>query len=259
MALCGGSGCSQPTDTQPFPGACISFEVVKWSPLGMAANVPTNTAVGLTFSDYPDPDTVNSSSLLVTSGIFWHTGIYRVDLVTKTVNFRTPTPLRPDLGYSVTVFPRLKSLQGCATTQQQRSFHTGALPGPTPPDPPATPFSAVLSIFASSCGGAPCHRAAPEAAVEGTGCLDTPAKGLSLCDLQAYDALVGVSSREVSRLKLVAPNDSSRSFLMRKLLSAERSGPPVPSTPGHRDPPGAGLDESALRTIANWIDSGAAR
>lgn len=253
-----GAGCSQPTDVQPFPGGCISFEAVSWNPRSMAQNVPTNAAVKVTFADYPDPETVNASSLLLTTGIFWHTGIYRVDLLTKTVLFRAPTPLRPDLEYTVTVFPPLRSLQGCGTSLQQRSFRTGEQPTPDPPEPPATPLSAVLPIFAASCSGSGCHRAGADAPTA-DGCLEAPAKGLSLCDTQAYDALVGVPSREVSRLRLVAPHDSSRSFLMRKLLSPDPSGPPVPTTPGHRDPPGSALDETALRTISNWIDTGAVR
>jgi hypothetical protein len=279
LAVTGSPACSTPTDADPFPGACPYFEVVRWSPLGDALDVPLSTPIDLTFSDYPDPDTVGGDTLVLTTGVFWHTGRYTVDLLSKRVRFKTPGTLRTDLTYTITVLPNLRSLQGCPTRREQRSFRTaeeGAAPVPTtsPADPSATSFAAgVLPIFAARCGGAGCHRSVPPApndAADPAGaasCLSAPAKGLSLCDAHAYDALVGVPSRQVSRFLLVHPSDSSRSYLLRKLISAEPSpgaraepgdGPrPLPTTLGHSDPPGAPLPGAELRVIADWIDTGA--
>jgi hypothetical protein len=255
--------CSEPTDVQPYPGRCNAFEPVAWTPAAMARDVPVDTALGVTFTDYPDPDTLNASSMLLTTGIFWHPGLYHVDLVSRTAHFRLTSPLRAGLGYTLTVFPALRSLQGCPTPAQQRSFQTSdAMVTPAAPAAPPT-LRDVLPIFARSCGGVACHRQPADdtggAPAGGDGCLPAPAKGLSLCDAQAWDGLVGVPSKEVSRLKLVAPRDASRSYLLRKLLPGDTPGGAAPTTLGHRDPPGAPLNEAELRVIASWIDGGALR
>ncbi len=265
LLLLAAPACSQPTDVQPFPGHCGPFEVVRFVPAGLAQNVPTNTPIDLFFSDYPDPDTLGTPSLLLTTGVYYHVGTYSADLISKRVRFLTPGALRPFLGYSVNVTPTLRSLQGCPTSAQERNFETGAGPAPVAPAPPAPTFDAVLPVLARSCGGDGCHRSADAgaAATEGGGCLAAPAAGLSLCDAQAFDALVSVRSRQQSRLLRVAPRDSSRSYLLRKLLPASNGDPdnppPVPTTLGHRDPPGAVLPPEDLRLIADWIDGGAVR
>ncbi|MEA2701066.1 MAG: hypothetical protein QOI66_5337 [Myxococcales bacterium] len=254
-------GCSDPSDVQPFPGHCGVFEIVDVTPADMALDVPTNTPIDLIFSDYPDPDSLGGSSglsLVLTTGVFYYTGTYSVDLIDKRVRFRTPSPLRPFLGYSLNLTGMLRSLQGCSTMPRQTSFETGGGTSPAAAVPPATTFDQILPLFAHSCGGSACHR---QSESHGGGCLDAPASGLSLCDAEAYDALVGVPARQLSRLQRVAAHDASRSYLLRKLLPSSSddpaNAPPVPTTLGHRDPPGAPLPPDDLRAIANWIDSGA--
>src|SRR6516225_2442191 len=114
VAAPGLTGCSQPTDQQPFPGQCAPLTVVGASPAKDATGIATNTAVALTFSDYPDPDTVDSGTVLVASGIDGRYGTYRVDLLTRTVVFQGLYQLWPHLTYAVDVSPTLLSLQGCA-------------------------------------------------------------------------------------------------------------------------------------------------
>ena len=63
----------------------------------------------------------------------------------------------------------------------------------------------------------------------------------------------------MSRLSLVAPHDSARSYLLRKLLPGDTPDRPAPTTLGHRDPPDAPLTTDELRTIAKWIDDGPLR
>jgi hypothetical protein len=235
---------------------CAPLAALTWEPRAFSQQVPRDAVVRITFDDYPDPDTVGPADFLLTTGVFWHTGLYQVDLIDKSVSFRAASPLRPNLGYSVTLMPPLLSLRGCPTTLAHRSFKTGTLFAP-PVAPPPVVFADVQPILKRSCGGAGCHREAPE---NGGGCLDTPAAGLSLCDRDAVDALVGVPSRQVSRLQLVEPRNAARSYLLRKLLPASDAGDgPAPTTLGHRDPPGAPLPKTDLRTIASWIDSGAPR
>lgn len=254
------AGCSQPTDTQPFPGACGPFFPVHWTPEPNAQGVVQNTSIKIVFNDYPDPDTLGGKDLLLWSGIYWHTGSYTVDLIDKAAVFRPSNALRDNLGYTIALFSDVRSLSGCPTTDQSSNFETGRGFDETPPAEPV-PFAAVQAILARGCAGAACHRApAPDqgSAPDGDGgCLPAPAAGLSLCDAEARGALVGVPSRQVSRLRLVAPYDAARSYLMRKLLPGATPAEPVPTTLGHRDPPGAPLPDDELRTIARWIDQGA--
>jgi hypothetical protein len=244
--------CSRPADTQPYLGSCGPLEGVEWSPAPDSDGAPTDSTIRVVFDDYPDPDSLAAGDLLLTTGVFYYTGTYAVDLINKAVIFRPAGSLRTNLGYTVTISPPLRSLSGCEVKMEQKAFRTGDGPG-APAPAAAVAFTAVQPIIAARCGGAGCHREAPET---GGGCLAAPAEGLSLCDTEAIDALVGVPSREVGHLPLVEPNDSARSYLLRKLLPAPGGGP-IPTVLGHRDPPGDPLTPDELATVARWIDSGA--
>ncbi|HEX3903898.1 MAG TPA: Ig-like domain-containing protein [Polyangia bacterium] len=223
-----------------------------WSPQAYAFDVPTDVTARVTFSDYPDPDTVGEPSMLLTSGVYRVPETYRVDLADKAVLMTPVGTLSSQLGYSVTVMANLLSLAGCAGTFAQRQFTTGSGPANLPA--PAVPALAdVQAVFTSRCGGPGnnCHLD------PSGGCLAAPRAGLSLCAEEARDALVEVPSREVSALALVAPLDSARSYLMRKLLPATAGGGPIPGTLGEREPPGPPLAPDQIRTIAAWIDGGA--
>src|SRR6266478_521025 len=113
--------CSDPTDVQPFPGRCGAFELVEVTPADQALGVPTNTPIELVFSDYPDPDSLGSPSVILTTGVYWYPGTYSVDLIDKRVRFRTPGALRPFLGYTINLTATLRSLQGCPTMAKQLS------------------------------------------------------------------------------------------------------------------------------------------
>ena len=266
------TACSTPTATQPFPGACEPLHVLSWTPVNGALDVPRDTIISLTLDAYPEPHTVGLASVIITTGVFYHPGIFGIDMIDKAITFAAAGNLRPDLGYTITVRPALTSLQGCPAVEEQHLFHTSATTALPPPAPAvAVPFAAVQPIFARTCGGATCHRAslADGGATDGGpadagasepmagGCLSVPAAGLSLCDRDAVTALVGVPSIEVRRLHLVEPNDSARSYLLRKLLPGDTPDRPAPTTLGHRDPPGAPLPVDELRAIARWIDTGA--
>jgi hypothetical protein len=249
------AGCSRTTDEQPRPGSCPPLVVVEWTPAGLSTGIATNTDIKLTFSGYPDPDTVDGSDVILSSGIFTRFGSYDVDLISRSVRFRPYSQLTSNVTYMVTLLSDVRSLQGCEARQEQRTFETGDGPTatPAPPEPPTS--AAVLPILAASCGGNGCHRQSP---VDGGGCLSAPAKGLSLCDADAYDALVGESSRELASMKRVVPSDPARSYLLRKLIAPD-DAPIVPGTPGQRMPPGPPLEEAQLRTISDWIAGGALR
>ena len=226
--------------------------VADWSPEENAFEVPTDVTARITFSDYPDPDTVGEPSMLLTTGVFRLPETYRVDLADKAVTMTPNGVLDTNLGYTVTVMQNVASLAGCAGPFAQRAFTTGSGPANLPA--PAVPALAdVQAIFTARCGGPGnnCHLD------PSGGCLPAPRAGLSLCAAEARDALVDVRSREVSALALVAPLDSARSYLLRKLLPATTGGGPIPGTLGQREPPGPPLAPDQIRTIAAWIDGGA--
>jgi hypothetical protein len=216
--------------------------------------VPTDVVIRVRFDDYPDPDTVRSDSLLLTTGYFWVPAVYGVDLVAKTVTLQPWQALSPDLGYAIHLKPILRSLQGCAAPDALREFRTGAGPAGIPV-PPVPPLAQVQALFDRRCGGSTCHLDPGPLA----GCLTQPAAGLSLCAGETFDALVGVPSVEETRLLRVDPGDSARSYLLRKLIPATPGGGPPPPTLGHRDPPGEPLDEAEIAAVAAWIDGGALR
>ncbi len=224
--------------------------VADWSPYADELNVPTDLTVDLTFSDYPDPDTVGEPTMLLTTGVYRVPEIYRVDLARKAVTMSPSGQLNSQLGYTVTVAAAVASLAGCAGTFAQRTFTTGEGPA-NAPSPPVPALADVQAIFTAACAGSKCHSDASG------GCLAAPAAGLSLCAAEARDALLNVPSRQVSTLALVAPLDSARSYLVRKLLPATAGGGPIPGTLGQREPPGPPLPRGQIETVVNWIDGGA--
>ena len=177
------AACSATTDRVPYEGNCPPFELLTTSPSSNASDVPTNTDVTLYYSDFPDPETVNVDSIVLTSSRYRWTGHYNVDLVDKKIRFRPASPLQPNLTYTVTVFKNLGSLQGCTPSRDERRFfRTGSQPGPIP-GPATAPFADVLAIFGRSCAGATCHRP-PEPSGPGP-CTSKAPKDLSLCDAEA--------------------------------------------------------------------------
>jgi len=256
LALASSAGCSRPTDEQPRSGACATFEIVESAPAALSAAVPTNTDIRLTFSGYPDPDTIDGNDVILSSGLFTRFGRYDVDLLARQVRFTPLNPLTADITYVVTVLPDVRSLQGCATHEQQLKFQSGDGPMARPDPPPPPAFTAdVLPVLAASCGGGGCHRQSPN---DGGGCLAAPAKGLSLCDADAFAALVGAPSQELVAMDRVAASDPSRSYLLRKLIAPD-DAPIVPGTLGELMPPGLPLEGAQLRLISDWIAGGAPR
>jgi Bacterial Ig-like domain len=223
--------------------------VANWSPYANEYNVPTDLTVDLTFSDYPDPDTVGEPTMLLTTGVYRVPEVYRVDLARKAVTMSRSGQLNARLGYTVTVAAGVASLAGCTGTFAQRTFTTGDGPA-NAPSPPVPALADVQAIFTAACAGN-CHADASG------GCLTAPAAGLSLCAADTRDALLDVPSNQVTALALVAPHDSARSYLVRKVLPATAGGGPIPGTLGQREPPGPPLSPTELETIVAWIDGGA--
>ncbi|HTA20567.1 MAG TPA: Ig-like domain-containing protein, partial [Polyangia bacterium] len=93
------SGCSTPTDTQPYDGLCTPLYALDWTPSAGSQDVPRDTIVRLQFSDYPDPDTANYGGLIVRTGVYYWSGTLRVDLIDKVVTYQPSGPWFAQLGY----------------------------------------------------------------------------------------------------------------------------------------------------------------
>lgn len=268
------SSCSVPTAELPRTGTCEPFELTGVAPAPGSRGVAPNVTLAATFSDFPEPETVDAGSILLYTGVFYHIGRFWVDLVDRRALFKTSGDLRMGLGYTFVVKPTIRSLRGCllqppppdgiggkAPTVYAFQFQTVAAgdsrpPVPVPPGP--TTYGQVMSVFGAHCAGGGCHldvatseRASSAAAPAATRCLAAPGGGLSLCERDARAALVGVPSRQVSPLVLVASSDSSRSYLLRKLVGA-------PPLVGHSGvPSNDDLSREDKRIIQDWIDRGA--
>jgi hypothetical protein len=271
--------CSVSTGDLPRSGTCDPFEVTGSYPADGSAGIATDVVSSFRFNDFPDPDTVGSSSMSLWTGVYYHTGDFSVSLVDRSVGFRPTSALASDRLYTLRLLPTIMSLRGCelgpppappgpwAMPAYLVSFRTAVPTSVNGEDQPVRPvprpvsFSDVTALFARDCSGAGCHVEDAAAAGADVGaasqlgldCPPIPASGLSLCARDAHQQLIGIGAAEVPRLIRVTPHDSARSYLLRKLVGA----PPVM---GHQGTPvfgqpGISLDD--LHLLESWIDTGA--
>lgn len=243
---------------------CAPFELADLTPADRAVGVAQDAPCVFTFTDFPEPNTANQQNFGIFSGPYYYTAHESVDLVGRAIRFKTTSGLPAGLEFTLRMSPRVASLRGCPLAAPAalpdgkvqdnyyfsfRTVEPGA-DGP-PSDPPAPPasYQDFLGVAAAHCGGG-CHLGPPAGPDLPGECLPAPAGGLSLCAADAYANVTGVSSRQVSRLAIVAAFDSARSYLLRKLLGA-------PPLTGHTGPPGDVLTEAELRVVQSWIDNGA--
>ena len=264
LCVLGASACSVERDEVPRAGQCLPFELAAVTPPDEAVGVAPDVAVVYTFTDFPEPDTAINENFGIFSGPYYYTAHESVDLIGRAITFQPTSPLPRGIGFTIAMSARVTSLRGCPLARPPAgssgvvpssyffSFRTvepnvTLPPSPTPPAPGT--FAQVLDVMAARCAG--CHVPVPGSTAAGV-CSTAPAGGVSLCAREAYDSIVGVTSRQVSRLAIVAPRDAPRSYLLRKLLGA-------PPTTGHRGPPGNVITDDELRVIQSWIEAGARR
>ncbi|HEY8926467.1 MAG TPA: Ig-like domain-containing protein [Polyangia bacterium] len=254
--------CSLQRDELPREGECLPFGLAAVTPADGATDVPPDAEVVYTFTDFPEPDTASSQNFGIFSGGYYYTANETVDLIGRRIVFKPTSSLPRGLGFTIGLSTRVTSLRGCPIAKPPPapdgtvadsyyfSFRTVEpnvdLPARPKPPAPGT-FAQVLDVMAARCSG--CHLPEPDPA-QPASCSPAPAGGVSLCASEAYASIVGVTSRQVSRLAIVAPRDSARSYLLRKLLGA-------PPTTGHRGPPGREISDEELTVIQTWIEAGA--
>ncbi|MGK3999555.1 hypothetical protein [Sorangium sp. So ce1024] len=123
---------------------------------------------------------------------------------------------------------------------------TGGDSGGTPLDPACgtdtATFAQVQPILEGSCSNQYCH-----------GNPDAPAGGLDLRAATAAGALVNQDARSCSGERaLVVPFMPSNSYLINKLTGVDLCG-----TGEIKMPPGVSMSEADLKTITDWICTGA--
>jgi len=262
LAVLTAPACSVERDELPREGECLPFGLAALTPADGAIDVPPDAEVVYTFTDFPEPDTANAQNFGIFSGGYYYTAHETVDLIGRRIVFKTTSSLPRGLGFTIGMSTRVTSLRGCpiatpaagpdgkVPTSYYFSFRTvepNVDVPPTPKPPAPATLGQVLDVMTARCAG--CHLPQPEPGQSGR-CSSAPAGGVSLCARDAYASIVGVTSRQVSRLAIVAPRDSARSYLLRKLLGA-------PPTTGHRGPPGREISDEELTVIQTWIEAGA--
>ncbi len=279
------AACSVSTGDLSRAGTCDPFEIVGSYPIDGSVGIATDVVGTFRFNDFPDPESVGPGNMSLWTGVYYHTGTFSISLVDRAVRFRPTSPLASAQLYTLQLLPTVKSLRGCQLGPPPKppgpwampaylvSFHTAvptSIDGTEAPArllPRPVSFADVTALFARDCAGSGCHvqadAATSSAAAGGAGpdpgsaagldCPTIPASGLSLCSRDALDQLLGKGAVEVPRLIRVAPHDSARSYLLRKLLGA----PPVI---GHQGTPvfgQPGISLEDLHLLEAWIDSGA--
>lgn len=135
---------------------------------------------------------------------------------------------------------RLRALGGCAVLALLAACEAAPRVGdPRPQDPVTAGTFASLAdgIFTPRCATAACHGGDPSPAPT------------SFDRALAWGQLVDVSASQDPTLKLVAPGDPARSYLVLKL---RRQGSPATDMP-----PGDPLTEAEILSIEAWIANGA--
>jgi hypothetical protein len=265
VASAGIAACSVSDGDLPRPGTCKPFELVDLMPAPDSVDVPPDIIPAVTFNDFPDPDTISLSTVVLYTGFFYHTGHYWVDLVERRAFFQPSGELALGLGYSLVLKAGIRSMRGCdlemptagsgASSSRVYAVRFQTLdPGADrhpQPVPPSASYGQVVDLFGAHCAGSSCHLDSGRSPTAPEACLAEAAGSLSLCARDAHAGLVGVPSRQVIRLARVAPRDSARSYLLRKLIGA----PPIV---GHAGAPEDELSTDDLHIIQSWIDGGAA-
>lgn len=262
-------GCSFDTDESPYgPVPATPFTVTAAAlPAATDAQQPLNPTVTLTFSDFPDPGTVQYPALRLGPRGAALEYLVETRLVERQITLRPRAELLPENDYYVQASPQLRALSGQPLpSAYQLRFRTGTklLPPLTMAETPLV-LADVLGAAAglrARCGFPGCHsRAGGQEAARG---LDLSAP---LDEVRAQLAATAGSLAQppgratptptppIEPLRLVQPGAPEKSYLLRKLLAhrgfTRITGDPMPP------PPATPLDEAALQAVQSWIRQGA--
>lgn len=229
------AACSTPTnapiyDDSDQPPLNLTFTT---EPVAGPDGVPIDATVIVQFDDFPDPDTVTFGPILLRSGRINFDAELKVDLAHQQVRINGRAPFQPNTTYEVVVDTTVASFsQRTLSADAIWTFTTGTQRANLPPLPPVTwsqiepflssayPGNACPQMTEPSLGGcAPyCHTTCGY-----SGSMRNPTRRLDLSDPNdPIYGLINVPSVDLAgtaaQIPRVAPGDSARSLLLRKLL-----------------------------------------
>jgi hypothetical protein len=204
----------------------------------------------LQLDDFPDPDVVAQyGPVALRSGKLNFDFTLRVDLAGQALIVTPSRPFEPGTTYELSVDASLAALDGRSLgTTVTVVIPAGATLAGAPALAPAPTWNDLRQPLADRCATAGCHS------------HDAHAYALDLsADASPEDPLLGlirVASRGLTDapqpLDRVAPGDSSRSVLLRKLLGSTNL-----RVAGDRMPVDAPLPPDLIAEVQAWIDRGA--
>lgn len=256
------AACSFPGDEAPWAASAGGgFAVTGVTlPTTLTDPQPLNPTLLLSFSDFPDPQTVQFPGVRLGPRGFALEYLVETRLVERQIVLRPRAQLLPENDYYLEVSTGVRALSGAPLPEPYKlRFRTGRMVAPpTPAELPIT-LSDVLGQGAGlrqRCAIETCHSRAGGR---------TPARGLDLsAPLEEVRTQLGalagtllksgpVPAPLVEPMQLVQPGAPERSYLLRKLLAhrgyTRISGDPMP--------PLGPLDDSALAAVQSWIRQGA--
>lgn len=251
--------CSVATDAEFYPPVTDPPFTVTAVTLPQPAEQaqPINPTIILTFSDLPDPATVQFPALRLSTRTQSLEILAEVSLAVRQVRLRPKKPLLPENDYFVVLSQEVQALSGQPLVAVAVPFRTGSFVDPAPVSDPPVELSRLLTDpvgLRARCALVGCHSSRDGSG----GSSATPAQGLSfdLAARELADFLVVTPARgSVEGLLLVQPGVPERSYLLRKLVAASGFARII----GSPMPPAAlpALDAGLLRSLELWIRQGA--
>ncbi len=269
-------GCTDPTSVRAFP---IDLEStvplsasVTTEPTSPSGDAFRDATIRVQFDDYPDPDTVVYGGFVLESGANSFDMAIKEDLVGRSVLLKPRTLLQADTDYVLLVAHTVRALSGRAIKHDQVfNLHTGSDLAGAAAAPAKLTWLADIAPVLQGCSPF-CHSP-----VDQSGNLRAPYRGLDFTadPTDPTYGVIGVPSIGSSEIGIpherVAPNDSARSILLRKMLGGDHHDasfdPPYPEMQidGRRMPldlvlmqPALDpLGESFIAEVQSWIDQGA--
>ncbi|RAL21540.1 hypothetical protein DL240_11830 [Lujinxingia litoralis] len=241
LLACGPLDPEPPSDAEgnplplPPPGEDW-LRVVEVSP---SPAIATEATIEVRFSEYLDPDTLNSyATLSLRSGGIVAGGRLTYRMSRKALLYHPRAPLEAELRYTLQTSPALRSVVGSPLAPETPApifFTDETLPAAEPPTRESVRWEDIAPILERSC--ASCHAD----------------QAWQLPQL-SRDALRQTRSSQVD-LPLVMPFEPARSYLMHKILADYPRRRFTVQPPPYSDAPPLAPDEIEL--IEDWIAGGA--
>lgn len=270
IAIVLAGACTTPSSSPAFQNSDPAplAVTVTTDPPAIGGLVARDATVVIALDDFPDPDTVSFGPVLLRSGRSNFDADLSVDLVGRAIRLRPRALFAAGTEYEVVVQAGVAALDGrqvAATVVAPIEVGSQVVGKPSPPPVTWADVAPILTGCAPYCHsrtGASGAAIPPARQLDLTGDPADPIFGL--IDVPS----VGLAGAGAPLLR-VAPHDSARSVLLRKLLggNAASKDPPYPEmgVDGRRmplmldDSAAPPLDPSAIALIQEWIDDGALR